>query len=71
MPAAAYHADMAPDAASTSMWALDNIHLMLPVLHKYNFAALLAICDAQLNLPGRLTADPASPGFVLKWLNPA
>ena len=41
---------------------------MLPVLQKYNFAALLARCDAQLASPGALTPDPASPGCIFKWL---
>ena len=59
---------MAPEAASTSRLALHDIHVMLPVLHKYNFTSLLAICDAQLATPGSLTADHATPGSVLKWL---
>ena len=42
---------------------------MLPVLQKYNFAALLSLCDAQLAAPGSLSADPASPGSVLRWLS--
>lgn len=58
-----------PEHYSASRWALDDIYRMLPVLQKSSFTSLLALCDAQLALPGSLTADPASPGSVLKWLS--
>ena len=53
---------MAPDASSLNTLRgplVDDIYLMLPVLHKYNFAALMAICDAQLRWPGQ-AASPLS-----------
>ena len=63
---------MAPSAGMMSKWAPDDLRPMQPILRKYDFAALLAICDTQLasqHAATLATDDYTTPPSVRKWMS--